>query len=190
MTDCTLQRFFSGHFSCPFLGVILGGFHGWSLHLFGSSCAGGIGGGSPDRADLIWWADGVCLVGVLGVLAGGALLWSDSLHHSDNWSGVDRLATPAHIVPEWYFLPFYAMLRASASKWFGVLLMAGGVGLLGCTVSGGSTVGGHASVSGLAESAGISSTLLVLAGLGAALPVYPFTELGALLTGGMFASLQ
>lgn len=130
------------------------------------------------------------MVGGLVILAGGALLWSDSLHHSDNWSGVDRLVTPAHIVPEWYFLPFYAVLRSSASKWFGVLLMAGGVGLLGSAVSGGSTLGGHTSVSALAESAGISGIALVLGGLGAALPVFPFTELGGSLTGGMFLCLQ
>lgn len=134
--------------------------------------------------------DGVFLGAVLPFFGGGALLWSDSLHHSDNWTGVDRLATPAHIVPEWYFLPFYSMLRASASKWFGVLLMGGGVGLLGCTVSGGSVVGGHVTVSGLSESAGISGSLLVLGGLGAALPVFPFTESGAILTGGMFLMLQ
>ena len=51
------------------------------------------------------------------------LLYPDTLHHPDNYCFVDRYVTPAHIVPEWYFLPFYAMLRSCASKALGVLLL-------------------------------------------------------------------
>lgn len=133
--------------------------------------------------------DGLGVVVVGGLAGGVVLVWGESLHHSDNWSGVDRLVTPGHIVPEWYFLPFYAILRASASKLGGVLLLVGGSCLLVCVVSGGATPWCHAAVSSCSEVAGTSSVLLVLGGLGAALPVFPFVELGAALAGGVFVVL-
>lgn len=43
--------------------------------------------------------------------------------HPDNYIRADALVTPAHIVPEWYFLPFYAMLKAFPSKAAGALAM-------------------------------------------------------------------
>ena len=49
--------------------------------------------------------------------------YPDTLHHPDNYCYVDRYNTPQHIVPEWYFLPFYAMLRACTIKGLGVLLL-------------------------------------------------------------------
>ena len=47
----------------------------------------------------------------------------DTLHHPDNLCYVDRYVTPKHIVPEWYFLPFYSMLRACSIKVVGVVLL-------------------------------------------------------------------
>ena len=52
------------------------------------------------------------------------------LGHPDNYIPADPLVTPAHIVPEWYFLPFYAILRAVPDKLMGVLLMFGAVVIL------------------------------------------------------------
>ena len=52
------------------------------------------------------------------------------LGHSDNYIPANPLVTPAHIVPEWYFLPFYAILRAVPSKLGGVLLMFGSIIIL------------------------------------------------------------
>lgn len=145
---------------------------------------------SSDRPDAYWWMDGLGVVvaggGFCGIIV---LVWGESLHHSDNWSGVDRLVTPGHIVPEWYFLPYYAALRASSSKRGGVLLLVGGSCLLVCVVSGGASPWGHAAVGGCSEVAGISSGMLVLGGLGAALPVYPFVELSAALAGGVCVAL-
>lgn len=133
--------------------------------------------------------DGLGVVVVVGCAGNMVLLWGESLHHSDNWSGVDRLVTPGHIVPEWYFLPFYAILRASSSKLGGVLLLCGGSCLLVCVVSGGAAPLNQVAVSGCSEVAGTSSALLVLGGLGAALPVFPFVELGGALAGGVFVVL-
>ena len=53
------------------------------------------------------------------------------LGHSDNYIEANPLVTPAHIVPEWYFLPFYAMLRAVPDKLGGVIVMLGAIIRLG-----------------------------------------------------------
>jgi len=52
------------------------------------------------------------------------------LGHPDNYIPANPLVTPAHIVPEWYFLPFYAILRAVPDKLGGVLMMFGAIILL------------------------------------------------------------
>jgi quinol-cytochrome oxidoreductase complex cytochrome b subunit len=49
------------------------------------------------------------------------------LGHSDNYIPANRLVTPNHIVPEWYYLPFYAILRSVPSKLFGVILLFGAI---------------------------------------------------------------
>jgi len=52
------------------------------------------------------------------------------LGHSDNYIPANPLVTPSHIVPEWYFLPFYAILRSVPSKLGGVLLLLGAILIL------------------------------------------------------------
>lgn len=52
------------------------------------------------------------------------------LGHPDNYIRANPLVTPAHIVPEWYFLPFYAILRAVPSKLGGVVAMGASIGIL------------------------------------------------------------
>ncbi len=59
------------------------------------------------------------------------MCYPDTLHHPDNYCYVDRYVTPKHIVPEWYFLPFYSMLRACSIKAMGVALLACAVGIYG-----------------------------------------------------------
>ena len=54
----------------------------------------------------------------------------DALGHADNYIEADALKTPPHIVPEWYFLPFYAILRAVPDKLMGILLMLGAIVVL------------------------------------------------------------
>jgi len=60
----------------------------------------------------------VCLV-----LFYAALLHPNALNHADNFIEANPLSTPTHIVPEWYFLPFYAILRAVPNKLLGVCAM-------------------------------------------------------------------
>ena len=52
------------------------------------------------------------------------------LGHPDNYIEANPLVTPAHIVPEWYFLPWYAILRAIPDKLFGVIAMVSAIGIL------------------------------------------------------------
>jgi ubiquinol-cytochrome c reductase cytochrome b subunit len=54
----------------------------------------------------------------------------NALGHADNYIPANPLVTPEHIVPEWYFLPFYAILRAIPDKLGGVLAMFGAIGVL------------------------------------------------------------
>jgi hypothetical protein len=61
------------------------------------------------------------------VLFYGALLTPNALNHPDNFVEANALVTPTHIVPEWYFLPFYAILRAIPNKLFGVLAMVAAI---------------------------------------------------------------
>jgi quinol-cytochrome oxidoreductase complex cytochrome b subunit len=57
-------------------------------------------------------------------------LYPNLLGHPDNYIKADALVTPKHIVPEWYFLPFYAILRAIPNKFGGVLAMFGSILIL------------------------------------------------------------
>lgn len=51
----------------------------------------------------------------------------DKLGHSDNFILANGLVTPAHIVPEWYFLPLYAILRSVTNKLLGIFLIAAAI---------------------------------------------------------------
>jgi quinol-cytochrome oxidoreductase complex cytochrome b subunit len=62
---------------------------------------------------------------------------SDSLLHSDNFMQADRLSTPPHITPEWYFLPFYSLLRAVDNKLLGVSLLVFCIMQIGIIAMGG-----------------------------------------------------
>ena len=57
----------------------------------------------------------------------GTCIYTDTLHHADNYLPVDRFVTPRHIVPEWYFLVWYSILRSCASKVVDVVLPLLGV---------------------------------------------------------------
>jgi ubiquinol-cytochrome c reductase cytochrome b subunit len=64
------------------------------------------------------------------VYAGFAFFAPDYMGHPDNYIPANPLVTPAHIVPEWYFLPFYAILRAVPDKLGGVIAMFGAIAVL------------------------------------------------------------
>nr|WGW14682.1 cytochrome b [Chroothece mobilis] len=133
VSHATLVRFFSLHYLLPFtvLGVSL--VHLQFLHVIGSSNPLGISsnGASVVLVPYFLLKDGfglVCLLASLAAILGFA---SELLAHSDNAIEANPLVTPLHIVPEWYFLPFYAILRSIPHKFFGVIAMVSAILLLG-----------------------------------------------------------
>ncbi|WP_299327140.1 cytochrome b/b6 [Parasphingopyxis sp.] len=131
--NATLNRFFSLHYLLPFviLGCII--LHIWALHLPGSNNPTGIDVKGPQ--DTIPFhpyytaKDGFGAGVFLIALAIVVFFAPNFLGHADNYIEANPLSTPAHIVPEWYFWPFYAILRAFTvdfileAKLWGVIAM-------------------------------------------------------------------
>jgi len=95
------------HFVLPLLCVVLLVVHLGLLHGYGSGSLGGVLGADVDKDHfgLFYYSDvNCCSLGSLTLVL-LMLVYSDSLHHADNFLAVDRFVTPSHIVPEWYFLP-------------------------------------------------------------------------------------
>lgn len=123
----TLNRFYSIHFVLPFLiaGVTL--IHLALLHKVGSNSP--IGSDAdvdnipfyPYYVSKDLFAFNVYLV-VFGMLV---FYFPNTLNHPDNYIPADSLHTPAHVVPEWYFLPYYAILRSIPHKAGGIVAMLG-----------------------------------------------------------------
>jgi len=136
----TLNRFFSLHYLLPFVivGVVI--LHILALHQHGSNNPQGIDTKGPqDRIPFHPYYTIKDAVGVGFFLIVFALLLfyaPNLLGHPDNYTPANPLVTPAHIVPEWYFLPFYAILRSVPdilfipAKLAGVLAMFGSILIL------------------------------------------------------------
>jgi ubiquinol-cytochrome c reductase cytochrome b subunit len=131
--DAALNRFFSLHYLLPFViaGVIV--LHIWALHIPGSNNPTGVEvKGEQDTVPFHPYytaKDGFGLGVFMILFAILTFFYPDLLGHPDNYIPANPLSTPAHIVPEWYFWPFYAILRAFTSdfildaKLWGVLAM-------------------------------------------------------------------
>jgi ubiquinol-cytochrome c reductase cytochrome b subunit len=130
----TLNRFFSLHYLLPFmiLGVVI--LHVWALHVTGQTNPTGIE--VKHKSDTLPFTpfatvkDAFAMLLFLLVFSYFIFYMPNYLGHPDNYIEANALKTPAHIVPEWYFLPFYAILRAITfnigpidSKLGGVLAM-------------------------------------------------------------------
>jgi ubiquinol-cytochrome c reductase cytochrome b subunit len=130
----TLNRFFSLHFLLPFVivGVVL--IHLVSLHTVGSNNPTGVQ--IKTKKDIIPFHPYFTIKDMVGFVAFFLIFgyflffYPNSLGHPDNYIPANPMVTPAHIVPEWYFLPFYAILRAVPDKLGGVLMMFGAIALL------------------------------------------------------------
>ena len=124
----TLTRFFSLHYLIPFLILGLVILHIWALHVPGNNNPVGIdlkkdGTDTVPFHPYIVIKDLFALVIFMIVFAGFVFYAPNVLGHSDNYIQADPLVTPSHIVPEWYLLPFYAILRSVPDKLGGVILM-------------------------------------------------------------------
>ena len=130
----TLNRFFSLHFLLPFMIAGVVGLHIWALHVPGNNNPTGVN--VKSKADTVPFhpyytvKDGFAIVVFLILFATFVFYNPNALGHADNYIPGNPLVTPAHIVPEWYFLPFYAILRAVPDKLGGVLLMFGAIAVL------------------------------------------------------------
>ena len=150
-----LNRFFSLHYLLPFiiLGLVI--VHVWAFHTTGNNNPTGVEVRRTSKAEaekdtLPFWPyfvikDLFALAVILAVFFALVGFHPNFLGHPDNYIEATALATPAHIVPEWYFLPFYAILRAFTAdvwvviaanwitggiitaKFFGVLAMFGAI---------------------------------------------------------------
>jgi quinol-cytochrome oxidoreductase complex cytochrome b subunit len=130
----TLNRFFSLHYLLPFMiaGVVV--LHIWALHVPGSNNPAGIEK-KTDKDTLPFHPyftikDAFALVCFLIFFSWFAFYIPNYLGHADNYIEANPAVTPSHIVPEWYFLPFYAILRAVPDKLLGVLAMFGSIAIL------------------------------------------------------------
>ena len=117
----TLNRFFSLHYLLPFViaGVVV--LHIWALHVAGQNNPTGIDPKSEGRHrarshPYYTVKDGFAIVVFLILFALFVFYMPNALGHADNYIPANPLVTPAHIVPEWYFLPFYAILRADPGQ--------------------------------------------------------------------------
>ncbi|HAQ35329.1 MAG TPA: cytochrome b, partial [Alphaproteobacteria bacterium] len=139
--NATLNRFFSLHFLLPFViaGVVI--LHIWALHVPGNGNPTGIS--VKTKKDTLPFhpyytvKDGFAIVVFLMIFAAFVFYFPDALGHADNYIEANPLVTPSHIVPEWYYLPFYAILRAItfdigpiSAKLGGVLAMFGAIAVL------------------------------------------------------------
>jgi len=130
----TLNRFFSLHYLLPFVifGIVI--LHIWALHVSGQNNPTGLDVQTKsDTVPMTPYAtskDLFALSVFIIVFAWFVFFAPDYLGHADNYIEANPLVTPAHIVPEWYYLPFYAILRAIPSKLGGVIAMFGAVAIL------------------------------------------------------------
>ncbi|MCC4242848.1 cytochrome b [Stappia indica] len=130
----TLNRFFSLHYLLPFMifGVVL--LHVWAFHTTGNNNPTGIN--PKTKQDTIPFhpyytiKDLFAIVVFMILFAYFVFYIPNFLGHADNYIEANPLVTPAHIVPEWYFLPFYAILRAVPDKLGGVILMFGSIAVM------------------------------------------------------------
>ncbi|WP_319530382.1 cytochrome b/b6 [uncultured Cohaesibacter sp.] len=130
----TLNRFFSLHYLLPFMLAAVVGLHIWAFHEVGNNNPTGIE--PKDSQDTVPFTpyytvkDLFAIVMFFIFFAWMMFLVPNFMGHPDNYIPADSLVTPPHIVPEWYFLPFYAILRAIPDKLGGVLAMFGAIAVL------------------------------------------------------------
>ena len=129
--NATLNRFYSLHFFLPFVLLGLTILHIFFLHTEGSSNAFG----SDSKENINFWPyyilkDIYSLITFSIIFFFFVFFEPNLLSHPDNFIEANPLVTPTHIVPEWYFLPFYAILRSIPDKLGGVACMGAAILIL------------------------------------------------------------
>src|SRR5579864_9387298 len=130
----TLNRFYSLHYLLPFViaGVVV--LHVWALHMVGQNNPTGVE--PKTEKDTVAFTPYATIKDAFG-LACFMILFAwfvfyipNYLGHADNYIPANPAVTPAEIVPEWYYLPFYAILRSIPNKLLGVCALFGSIGIL------------------------------------------------------------
>jgi ubiquinol-cytochrome c reductase cytochrome b/c1 subunit len=130
----TLNRFYSLHYLLPFViaGVVV--LHIWALHVAGQNNPAGVEPKTEqDTVAFTPYATikDTFLLAVFCILFAWFVFYIPNfLGHSDNYIPANPAVTPMHIVPEWYYLPFYAILRAIPNKLLGVIALAASILIL------------------------------------------------------------
>jgi ubiquinol-cytochrome c reductase cytochrome b subunit len=132
--NATLNRFYSLHYLLPFViaGVVV--LHVWALHVVGQNNPAGVEPKSKD--DVVPFTpyatlkDGVGVLVFVLMFALFVFYLPDDLGDPQNYIQANPMVTPPEIVPEWYLLPFYAILRAVPDKLLGVIAMFGAIAVL------------------------------------------------------------
>ena len=130
----TLNRFFSLHYLLPFVivGVVI--LHVWALHVVGQNNPTGVE--LKSEQDSVAFTPYATVKDAFGMMVfliffSWFLFYTPNyMGHPDNYIQANPMVTPAHIVPEWYFLPFYAILRSIPDKLGGVIAMFGAIAVL------------------------------------------------------------
>ncbi len=131
----TLTRFFTLHYLIPFLILGLVVLHIWALHVPGNNNPVGIDIKKPSKDTVpfhpyIVIKDTFALLMFMIIFAFFVFYSPNVLGHADNYIEANPMVTPAHIVPEWYLLPFYAILRSVPDKLLGVIAMLSAILIL------------------------------------------------------------
>jgi len=132
VSNATLNRFFSLHFLLPFVLAALVVAHLMALHEHGSNNPNGVNS-NGDRFSMhpyFIFKDLVTIFLFLLLLSIIVFYYPNMLGHESNYIPADPMVTPSSIVPEWYLLPFYAILRSIPNKLLGVLAMFGSLLIL------------------------------------------------------------
>jgi ubiquinol-cytochrome c reductase cytochrome b/c1 subunit len=130
----TLNRFFSLHYLLPFVIVGVVVLHVWALHVAGQNNPAGIE--PKSKRDVVPFTphatikDLFMMMVFCIVYAWFVFYMPNYLGHPDNYIPANPAVTPTHIVPEWYYLPFYAILRAIPNKLLGVLFLVASIVIL------------------------------------------------------------
>ena len=130
----TLNRFYSLHYLLPFMIVGVVALHIWALHVPGNGNPTGVSVKSKD--DTVPFHPYYTIKDSFGLLVflllvAWIVFWvPNSLLAADNYIQANPIKTPPHIVPEWYFLPFYTILRSIPNKLIGVIALFSSIAVL------------------------------------------------------------
>jgi ubiquinol-cytochrome c reductase cytochrome b/c1 subunit len=130
----TLTRFFALHYLLPFVIAAVVVLHIWALHVVGQNNPTGVD--PKTENDTVAFTPYATIkdtffIGLFTILLAWFVFYIPNyLGHADNYIPANPAVTPQHIVPEWYYLPFYAILRSIPNKLLGVIALFSSVAIL------------------------------------------------------------